>query len=62
MSQIKSIEDCISAEEISGYLEHIGYKNVWVEEVDQHVVIHGISIGHNAGGEEVIIPEAWNRR
>lgn len=56
----KTIDDCIRPEDIARWLEQRGYKGVWLEDRDDGVVIHGISLAQDHGGFEVVIPEHWN--
>lgn len=57
------MEECTPTRELIQWLFERGYMNAWLEDTDQGVVIHGISLGVNPQGPgdfvETIVPESW---
>ena len=56
---VASPDECLTPDEIRQFLSKHGYGDVWFEDTDQGLVIHGLSLGYNEGGEEILVPEDW---
>ena len=56
---VASPDECITPDEIGLFLKDRGYHDVWLEDTDQGLVIHGIALGLDEGRNEIIVPEEW---
>ena len=62
LRDVVDIDECAAVKDVKSIFKELGYPNVWLEDTDQGVVVHGVSVAHNEGGEEVIVPEEWMNR
>ena len=61
-----SVDECTPARELIHWLFERGYKNTWLEDTDNGLVIHGVSMTEVQMGsksfEARLVPESWNNR
>lgn len=56
---VASPDECFSPADVSNFFAQSGYPDVWLESTESGVIVHGIELGHDEGGEEIVVPESW---
>jgi hypothetical protein len=59
LRSVTDVDECMLHSELREFFYLRGYEGVWAEDTDQGLVLHGVSLGRDEGGNEVIVPEGW---